>query len=206
MIAALTGSGLAAAAGLNAWIPFVLVAMIARFTELIDLPSDYDWVTSEWALGVGVLLLLTEIVVDKVPVVDHVNDLVQTAVRPTVGGLISSATFSAQNLDNSQWMRDNPWAGAIIGVAVAGLTHATKSAARPVINVGTAGFGAPVASTIEDVLSVVVSVLAIFAPIVILVVLVIMAWVMVRIWRRWAAWRARRQSPGLPKTQELPTG
>ncbi|GLY28188.1 DUF4126 domain-containing protein [Kineosporia sp. NBRC 101731] len=202
MIAALTGSGLAAAAGLNAWIPFVLVAMVARLTEVIALPTEYDWVTSNWAIGIGALLLVAELVLDKVPVVDHMNDVVQTLVRPTIGGLISSATFSAQNLDNSQWMRDNPWAGAVIGVAVAGLTHATKSAVRPVVNVSTAGFGAPVISTVEDVISVVVSVLAIFAPVVILVVLVLMVWAMVSIWRRWAS----RRRGKLDRTQELPVG
>ena len=193
MFAALTGSGLAAAAGLNAWIPFMLVALTARTSDLIELPGDYSWVISDWAIGVGALLLLTELVVDKVPVMDHFNDLVQTAVRPTVGGLISSATFSAQNLDNSQWMRDNPWAGAVIGVVVAGLTHATKSAARPVVNVSTAGVGAPVVSTVEDVLSLVLSVLAVFAPVLIVIALILLAWGMFVIWRKWAARRRRRE-------------
>lgn len=193
MFAALTGSGLAAAAGLNAWIPFVLVAVTARMSDVIELPGEYSWVVSDWAIGVGALLLLAELVLDKIPVVDHANDLIQTAVRPTVGGLISSATFSAQNLDNSQWMRDNPWAGAVIGVVVAGLTHATKSAARPVVNVSTGGFGAPVVSAVEDVFSVVLAVLAIFAPLLIVIALVLLAWGMVVIWRRWAA-RSRRRA------------
>lgn len=200
MFAALTGSGLAAAAGLNAWIPFMLVALTARFSEVIELPADYGWVISDWAIAAGAVLLVAELVLDKVPVVDHANDMIQTLVRPTVGGLISSATFSAQNLDNSQWMRDNPWAGAAIGVAVAGLTHATKAAARPVVNVSTAGFGAPVVSTIEDVLSVVLSVLAIFAPVLIVVALVLLAWLMFAIWRRWAARRRRRTEAALGGT------
>nr|WP_269329520.1 DUF4126 domain-containing protein [Kineosporia babensis] len=188
----MTGSGLAAAAGLNAWIPFVLVALTARMSDVIELPGEYSWVISDWAIAAGAVLLLAELVLDKVPVVDHFNDLVQTAVRPTVGGLISSATFSAQNLDNSQWMRDNPWAGALIGVVVAGLTHATKSAARPVVNLSTAGVGAPVVSTVEDVLSVLLAILAIFAPVLIVIALVLLAWGMFVIWRKWAARRDRR--------------
>ena len=192
MLAALTGSGLAAAAGLNAWIPFLLVAVLARVTDLIELPSGYAWVDSGWAIAIGAVMLLIEVVLDKVPVVDHLNDIVSTAIRPTIGGLISSATFSAQNLDNSQWMRDNPWAGALIGVVVAGITHATKSAARPVVNLSTAGFGAPVVSTLEDVLSVVLSVLAIFAPVVLAVAFLLMIWGGAAIWRRWAARRRRR--------------
>lgn len=193
MFAALTGSGLAAAAGLNAWIPFVLVAVVSRTTDLIELPSEYSWVRSDWAIAIGAVLLAAEVVLDKVPIVDHANDVVQTLVRPTVGGLISSATFSAQNLDNSQWMRDNPWAGALIGVVLAGMTHATKAAARPVVNVSTAGIGGPVVSVLEDVLSVVLSVLAIFAPFLIVVALLLLAWGAVLIWQRWAARRRRRE-------------
>ncbi len=37
------------------------------------------------------VLLAVEMVADKVPVVDHVNDVVQTVVRPTAGGLAFGA-------------------------------------------------------------------------------------------------------------------
>ena len=50
--------------------------------------------------------------------------------------------------------------------------HLLKSAARPVINATTAGFGAPVASTAEDATSVVMSVVAILLPVLVLVFLV----------------------------------
>ena len=50
MIAALTGMGLSAAAGLNAYIPFLIVALIARFTDLITLPTSFAWIESWWAI------------------------------------------------------------------------------------------------------------------------------------------------------------
>jgi len=193
MIAALTGSGLATAAGLNAYIPFLLVAMLARFTDVVDLPSSYHWVQSDWAIGVGVVLLLLEVVLDKIPVVDHVNDVVATAIRPTVGGLIFSATSSARNLDNSAWMRHNPWVGVILGVVLAGVTHATKASARPVVNVSTAGVGAPVVSTLEDVASLGLSLIAIFAPVLVIFVLALMAGVIFMI-GRWLVRRRRRKT------------
>jgi hypothetical protein len=193
VLAALTGSGLAAAAGLNAWIPFVLVAVLSRTTDLIELPGSYHWVSSGWAITAGCVLLAIELVLDKIPVVDHANDVISTLIRPTVGGLISSATFSAQNLDNSAWMRNNPWVGAVIGVVIAGIIHTTKSAARPVVNVSTAGFGAPVVSTLEDVSSVLLSVVAIFAPVLVIVALVVMAWIGVAVARRVARRRRRRR-------------
>jgi hypothetical protein len=194
MIAALTGSGLAAAAGLNAYIPFLLVAVLARATDVIKLPPDYAWVQSNWAIGIGAVLLFTELVLDKIPVVDHLNDGVATLIRPTVGGLIFSATSSAENLDNSQWMQDNPWLGAILGVLVAGLTHGTKAVLRPAVNVSTAGTGAPVVSTIEDFASVGLSLAAIFAPILVIFFLLLLVWAVYRL-SRWLIRRRRRRVP-----------
>jgi hypothetical protein len=195
MIALLTGSGLAAAAGLNAYIPFVLVAVLARTTDVIALPADYAWVQSNWAIGAGVVLLFTELVLDKIPVVDHVNDTVATLIRPTVGGLIFSATSSAENLDNSQWMQQNPWLGAILGALVAGLTHATKATVRPAVNLSTAGTGAPVISTLEDLASAGLSLVAIFAPVLVIFVLILLGWGVYRL-VRWLARRRRRKLAG----------
>ena len=42
------------------------------------------------------MLLAVEVVADKVPVVDHVNDVVQTVVRPTAGGLAFGAGSDAR--------------------------------------------------------------------------------------------------------------
>ena len=67
MIAALTGMGLSAAAGLNAYIPFLVVALIARFTDFITLPQSYSWIESWWAIGIGAVLLLTEVVLARKP-------------------------------------------------------------------------------------------------------------------------------------------
>ena len=73
MIEALTGMGLSAAAGLNAYIPFLVVALAARFTDVITLPTSLMWIESGWAIGIGSVLLLAEIVLDKIPAVDTIN-------------------------------------------------------------------------------------------------------------------------------------
>ena len=179
MIAALTGTGLSAAAGLNAYIPFLIVALVARFTDVITLPATYAWIESWWAIGIGSLLLLSEVVLDKVPAVDTVNDAVQTFIRPAMGGLIFAATAAAEEVDQSVWMAEHPWVGIVLGVVVSGLVHAGKAAARPVVNVGTAGFGAPVVSTAEDGASVGLSLAALFAPVLCLIGLVLLAWALI---------------------------
>ena len=131
MLAALTGMGLSAAAGLNAYIPFLVVALIARFTDYITLPVGYEWIESTWAIGIGAALLLAEVILDKIPAVDTINDTIQTFIRPSMGGLIFAATTAAAQLDNSTWMKENPWVSVVLGVLISGLVHTGKMAARP---------------------------------------------------------------------------
>jgi uncharacterized membrane protein len=188
MIAVLTGTGLSAAAGLNAYIPFLIVALIAKYTDLLTLPASYGWMESWWAIGIGAVLLLTEVVLDKVPAVDTVNDAVQTFIRPSMGGLLSAATAGAARLDDSAWMAQRPWVGVLLGVVVAGLVHAGKTTVRPVANVATGGMGAPVLSTVEDGAAVGLSLLALFLPVLVVVALLLVVAGFGGLW-----WRARRR-------------
>ena len=197
MIAALTGMGLSAAAGLNAYIPFLVVALLARFTDVITLPQSYAWIKSWWAIGIGCVLLLTEVLLDKIPAVDSVNDAVQTFIRPSMGGLIFAATSAAEDLDNSTWMTSHPWVGVVLGVIVSGLVHSGKTVARPAINAGTLGFGAPVVSTVEDGASAGLSLIAVFLPVLVILVLVGMAWLLIWLWLKVRRWRRRRDSRAL---------
>ncbi len=192
MIAALTGMGLSAAAGLNAYIPFLVVALIARFSDIVTLPQSYAWIESWWAIGIGVVLLLTEVVLDKIPAVDSVNDAVQTFIRPSMGGLIFAATSAAEGLDHSSWMTDHPWIGVVLGIITSGLVHGGKTVARPAINAGTLGFGAPVASTVEDGTSIGLSLVAVFLPVLVIVLLVALAWLLIWLWFTVRRWRRRR--------------
>lgn len=194
MIAALTGMGLSAAAGLNAYIPFIIVALLARFTDAVVLPTGFEWMESWWAIGIGAVLLVTEITLDKVPAVDSLNDAVQTVIRPGMGGLMGAATAGASTLDESTWMQEHAWVGVVLGIVVAGLVHTGKAASRPVINAGTAGFGAPVASTAEDGVAVGIALVAIFLPLLVVLVLVVLAAALVWVLSAWRRLRRRRQA------------
>ncbi|WP_406041447.1 DUF4126 domain-containing protein [Micromonospora sp. NBC_00898] len=175
MLEVLTGSGLAASAGLNAYIPLLLMGLLARYTDLIDLPSGWQWLGNGWVILILAVLLAIEVVADKVPVVDHVNDVVQTVVRPTAGGLAFGAGSTSETVtvsDPDTFFSSHQWVPVVTGVLIALGVHLIKSAARPVINATTAGFGAPVASTAEDATSAVMSVVAILLPVLVLVFLV----------------------------------
>ncbi|PTA45822.1 DUF4126 domain-containing protein [Micromonospora sp. RP3T] len=172
MLEVLTGSGLAASAGLNAYIPLMLMGLLARYTDLIELPSGWQWLGNGWVLTILAVLLAVEMVADKVPVVDHVNDMVQTVVRPTAGGLAFGAGSGSETVtvsDPDTFFSTHQWVPVVVGVLIALGVHLLKAAARPVVNATTAGFGAPVASTAEDATSVVMSVVAILLPVLVLV-------------------------------------
>ena len=84
--------GLSASAGLNAYIPLLVIALVARFTDFIKLSSPWDTLTSGWIIGLLILLSLIEFFADKVPAINHVNDLLQTIVRPVAGAIVFAAS------------------------------------------------------------------------------------------------------------------
>ncbi|CAN5363636.1 DUF4126 domain-containing protein [soil metagenome] len=185
MLAALTGTGLSAAAGLNAYIPFLILALTSRFTEVLNLPEQYAWIQSDWAIGAASVLLLSEMVLDKIAIVDHINDAFGTFIRPATGGLIFAATQAADDLEQgSSFMADNPWIGVVGGVVAAGIMHSGKALTRPLINGSTMGLGAPVASTAEDGAAIGLSLIAIFLPILVIFALLFLLWVVFAVWRR----------------------
>ncbi len=183
----LTAFGLSASAGLNAYIPLLVVALTARFTNLIELSSPWDTLESWWVIGALVALSLVEFFADKVPAVNHINDVIQTFVRPTAGAIVFAA--SAQVVSDVQ-----PALAMILGLLVAGSVHAVKAAAvRPAVTAATGGAGNVPVSIAEDVVSTVLSILAAIAPVIIACVLVLItAWIIWFTWRRVNASRATK--------------
>jgi hypothetical protein len=198
MLEALTGTGLATAAGLNAYIPLIVIGALARWTDLMTLPAGWEWLTNGWVLAVLAVLLALEIVADKVPGVDSVNDIVQTVVRPAAGGIAFGAGSSSQTAvvtDPEAFVQSGQWIPVVIGIVLALVVHGAKATVRPVVNVATLGAGAPVASTVEDATSVGLSFAAILAPLLVLVALVGLVILWFRI-------RARRRRGGSPPGTE----
>jgi hypothetical protein len=173
VLEALTGAGLATSAGLNAYIPLLAIGVLTRYTDVVSLPAGWNWLSNGWVILILGVLLAIEVVADKVPVLDSANDVVQTVVRPTAGGLAFGAGTSSTTVsDPGGFFGSHAWIPVAVGVILALGVHAIKATARPVINMATAGFGAPVASAAEDVVSVVMSIVAIVLPVLILLFLV----------------------------------
>ncbi|PPL20543.1 DUF4126 domain-containing protein [Microterricola pindariensis] len=167
MLELLTGTALAASAGLNAYVPLLLIGLGARFTGLVELPANWAWLQNEWVLGILAVLLVVEVLADKVPGLDSVNDMLQTVIRPTSGGLAFGSGTTATTVaitDPAAFFSSNQWVPIALGAVIALGVHLVKLSVRPIANALTAGAAAPVLSAAEDVSSVVLSVLAILAP------------------------------------------
>ncbi|GEP48421.1 DUF4126 domain-containing protein [Microbacterium saccharophilum] len=190
MLEFLVGSGLAAAAGLNAWMPLFLLGIVDRFVTGVDLPAGWSWLSSDVALWITGVLLVVEIVADKIPAVDSVNDVLQTAIRPAAGGIVFGAGSSAETLrieDPSTLFAGNGWIPIAVGIAIALGVHLVKATVRPVANAATLGLAAPAVSTAEDVSSLALAAAAIFAPVIagiLLIALVVGAVLLLRRRRR----------------------
>lgn len=179
-----TAFGLSASAGLNAYIPLLLVGLIARYTELMKLSAPWDTLANPWIILMLCVLVIIEMLADKVPVVNHLNDLIQTLIRPAAGAVAFAAS--------SNVVTDiSPVLALACGLLVAGTVHVAKAGAvRPIVTATTGGTGNVPVSIAEDIISTVLSILAIVLPVLIGTLLVVLAAFL--IW--WLYRRANRET------------
>jgi hypothetical protein len=164
-----TAFGLSASAGLNAYIPLLLVGLLAKYTNLITLNQPWDTLANPWIILMLCVLVIIEMLADKVPAVNHVNDLVQTLIRPAAGAIAFAASANVVT-DVS------PVLALAAGLLVAGTVHVAKAGAvRPMVTATTGGAGNIPVSIAEDVVSTVLSFLAIVLPLLVGTLLIVLA-------------------------------
>jgi hypothetical protein len=171
--------GLSASAGLNAYIPLLVVGVIAHYTNWIKLTPPYDLLSNPWILILVGVLLIIEMLADKIPAVNHINDIIQTIFRPAAGAIVFAA--SAHVLTGI-----HPIIALVCGLLVAGGIHTVKSVAvRPAVTAATGGAANVPVSIAEDVTATVLSILSIVIPILVGVFLVVLvALIIWWFWRR----------------------
>jgi hypothetical protein len=179
----LAAFGLSGSAGLNAYLPLLVVGIAARYSNLIQLSSPWDVLENGWVIGALAVLLVIEFFADKVPAVNHVNDAIQTFVRPTAGAVVFAASTGVAEL--------NPVVAVILGLLVAGGVHAAKSVVlRPAVTATTGGAANPVVSAAEDVTALVISVLAVVLPVLISAIIILLTALVI-----WWLWRRAARAP-----------
>lgn len=161
--------GLSASAGLNAYIPLLVIALVARYTDWFKLTPPFDTISNPWILVLLGVLIIIEFLADKVPAVNHINDAIQTFVRP-IAGAIAFAAAAGVLTDIS------PVLSLACGLVVAGGVHVAKSAViRPAVTATTGGAGNIPVSILEDIVATVTSFLAMALPVLMLLLAILLA-------------------------------
>jgi hypothetical protein len=164
-----TAFGLSASAGLNAYIPLLIVGLLGHYTNLMTLNAPWDTLSNPWIILLLCFLVIIEMLADKIPAVNHLNDAIQTFIRPTAGAIAFAA--SAHTVTNV-----SPVLALACGLLVAGTVHVAKAGAlRPMVTATTGGVGNVPVSIAEDVVSTVLSILAIIVPILVGTLLIVLA-------------------------------
>lgn len=157
MTSFLTGLGLSAAAGLNAWVVLLL------FNGLILLlPQEFPGpaaglLSSHVAVTAALVLFLTEFVADKIPIVDHMWNLAQTLLRPVVGALLMLAAVPEASPTRRFGL-------AMAGAAATLASHLAKSTTRLTSTAATRGLAQFALSLAEDAVALALGALVFFVP------------------------------------------
>lgn len=181
------------ASGINSYLVVLVLGLADRFGSFASIPD----VLGRWeVLAVAAVLYAFEFVADKIPYVDSAWDVVSTAIRPLVGGvvgvLIAGDSASVNEL-----------VGGLVGGGSALASHSVKTGTRMAVNTVPEPFSNISISVGEDVAVLAVVWFAIEHPYaaasiagVLLaagLVLLWLAWRTVRRgWLRFRAWRERR--------------
>lgn len=152
------GIALSAGSGFRVFIP-ALVSNLAGKFGMVEVADNFSWMTSDtltWILGLACAL---EIAAYYIPFIDNLLDTVALPVSFAAGALI---TTSFIKIDDPvlQW-----GLGIVAGGGVAGTIQAGTGLLRLASSKFTAGFGNGIFSTIENIISVVISFMAIWLPV-----------------------------------------
>ena len=175
VLAVLLGLGLSASTGLNTFLPLLLLSTAARFHIAgIELGQKFDWLSSDTAIIVLIVASIVEIIADKVPAVDHFLDSIGTFVRPLAATVATASVLTGADV--------NPSVAAVVGLMIGAPTslgfHTLKAGTRVASSAATFGCANPLLSLIEDVISLMLSLLAIFTPLLVPFAIALMVWLL----------------------------
>jgi Domain of unknown function (DUF4126) len=168
------GIGLAACAGIRAWLPLLMAGGLARW-GIIELGPSFQFISSNRALILFGVATVIEILADKIPAVDHALDSLSTVLRPLAGSLLAASVL---------WQISDPLTALALGVAVGAPTslvpHAAKSLLRAASTTFTGGLANPFISILEDLMAVALFVLTVLIPVVVAAMLLLISLLVVR--------------------------
>ena len=164
LTAALTAIGLAACAGLRAFLPIFGIGVAARLLHW-QMQPPLDVLASDTGLVIFGLAAVLEVAADKIPVVDNALDAIHTILGPLVGVLAAYIPFSTLPPAYALAL------AIMTGVTVAGGVHALAATTRIQSSLLTMGVANPVLSLLEDAFVLATLAVTILAPLVLLFLL-----------------------------------
>jgi uncharacterized membrane protein len=179
VLAILLGIGLAASAGLNAFVPLLLLSAAAHFHLAgIALNAKFAWLASDTALAVLLVATLIELIVDKIPAADHALHAIGFVIRP-LAGIVAAASV----------MRDvDPMVAGIAAIIIGAPTslafHAAKSSTRVISSATTLGCANPILSVVEDFVSFSFAVISLLVPLLVPLLMIAAVVLFVALFRR----------------------
>jgi len=152
------GLGLAAVAGLRAFLPLAIAGLAVQLGLLLS-PEPSDLLAGVGWPVVGALagLAVAEIVLDKAKAVERVFNTIMVPVRAAAGGL-AFAMAPGVGLNGEALPL------LAIGVVVAGIVAVLKVVLRPPAKVASTGVSVSFLSLIEDATAFVGGLVAVFVP------------------------------------------
>lgn len=196
VIGTMTALALSTAAGLNAYLPLLILGGLARWTDVITLDAPYDTLSDPGVMLAIAVIAVIDFVGDKVPAIDSVLHAIGVVVAPIAGALLALAVTGNDGVD--------PAFAVVLGVAAAGATHGARSIVRPASTTLTGGAGNPVLSLGEDATSTLLSFSAVIVPVVAFLMVLFLFGML--FWGVRRAWRRRRGRGEGAETALLPPG
>jgi hypothetical protein len=153
------------AAGLNAYGTVFLLGLLGRagFGEV-----PHELTTGPILIAAGVMFAI-EFITDKVPFLDSTWDLLHTAIRPAIGGLIGVSFAGLDHVTGPETVAVGGTSGTTALVA-----HSLKAGIRLGINASPEPFSNVIMSLIEDGLMAAVVALALKEPFIALAVVIVL--------------------------------
>ena len=170
--------------GINLYATGLLLGTLSAVGTL-DLPPALAVLSDPVVLITLFVLYLIEFVVDKIPGLDSLWDLLHTFIRIPAGALLAAGMIDG--LEGGSGEGAALIAAFVGGGGLAGLSHVLKSGSRAIANMSPEPFSNWMLSFLEDVVTVSGLALALLIPLSFLFVLV--ATILIAVWVLPKAWR-----------------
>lgn len=172
-------SGLSWASGFRLYATVFFVGLLAKL-EWITLPESLSILTSPTVLGIAGFLMVIEFIADKVPYIDSTWDSIQTFIRIPIGALLAMGAINSSDPVIATVV-------ALLGGTLTGMTHATKTGTRALVNTSPEPISNVATSSTEDVAFLAGGWLAFTHPAVflglLLLFIMLMLWLIPKLWR-----------------------